>query len=98
MPDDADQPDDDEHVPSQRELAERELLAMERLLAAGRAFGQMLVTIEFAASELGVSIRTVRRWIEEGTLRTVELSPRMVRIRADDLAALVERRTKRGGT
>lgn len=53
-----------------------------------------LFTIEHAAVQLDVSERTVRRLLDDGELRRVRLSAQGVRIRSDDLAAFITRRTE----
>ncbi len=50
-----------------------------------------LLTIREAAEILNVSPRTLERWSLEGRLPRVEIGPRTIRYRADDLAALIER-------
>lgn len=47
------------------------------------------VSIDEAAEYLGVVPLTVRRWISAGLLPASRLGPRMVRIRRDDLDALL---------
>ena len=46
------------------------------------------LTIQDVASELGITPRTVRNWIRNGTLPARRIGPRLVRIRRDDLVAL----------
>ena len=50
-----------------------------------------MITITEAAEPLGVSTKTVRRWIERRELRHYRLG-RTIRIRRTDLAAFVEAR------
>jgi excisionase family DNA binding protein len=45
----------------------------------------MLVSIPTAASLIGVSTATVRRWYRQGRLPVVRLSKRAIRIDLDDL-------------
>lgn len=46
------------------------------------------LTVAGAAEELGVTTKTVRRWITAGTLRAHRLGPRLLRIAREDLEAL----------
>lgn len=48
-----------------------------------------LLTFAQAAQALGVGLRTVKGWAAGGTLPTVRMGRRVVRIHADDLAAFV---------
>jgi len=50
-----------------------------------------LVTLAVAAEALGVSVRTVRRFIGYGYLEGYRVGPRAVRVRAGDVNALVRR-------
>lgn len=50
-----------------------------------------LVTLHTAAATLGVSVRTVRRWIGYGYLEGYRVGPRALRVRAGDVAALAHR-------
>lgn len=43
-----------------------------------------------AADRIGVSEKTLRRWIAEGRLRGYRLGPRMLRVDADEVDALFE--------
>jgi excisionase family DNA binding protein len=52
---------------------------------------ERLVTLADAAEELGVSVRTVRRWIGYGYLDGFRAGPRVVRVRAGDVNALLHR-------
>ena len=61
----------------------------------GGAMGQErtrgeLLTLKQAAEELGVSARTVRRWVSFGRLRAVRLSRKSLRIHARDLDRFIE--------
>jgi excisionase family DNA binding protein len=47
------------------------------------------MTYTDAAAELGVSKRTIRRWIDAGRIPVVVLSPRVKRLRRIDLRMLV---------
>jgi excisionase family DNA binding protein len=46
------------------------------------------VDLAFAADYLGVSIKTVRRRISDGTLRATRIGPRAIRIALADLEEL----------
>lgn len=58
-----------------------------------RSIPVQLLTIEAAAEALSTSVSTVRRLLQERQLRPVRFA-RLVRIRADDLAAFIERNTE----
>lgn len=45
-----------------------------------------LISISDAAAHLGVSTKTVRRRISDGTLKAVRIGPRLIRIDAASLA------------
>ncbi|MDQ3044778.1 MAG: helix-turn-helix domain-containing protein [Chloroflexota bacterium] len=49
-----------------------------------------LLTMAEAAERLKVSRVTIQRWIKQGRLRSYKVGPRAVRIRADDLANLLQ--------
>ncbi|MBL4849114.1 MAG: helix-turn-helix domain-containing protein [Planctomycetes bacterium] len=49
-----------------------------------------LLKVPEVSDHLGVSQRTVRGWIASGKLPVVRLSARCVRIRPEDLEALIE--------
>lgn len=49
------------------------------------------VTLAAAADTLGVSVRTVRRWISYGYLDGFRAGPRVVRVRAADVDRLLHR-------
>lgn len=42
------------------------------------------VSLTQFADELGISDRTVRRWIADGKLSAIRLSPRVIRIHRDE--------------
>lgn len=48
-----------------------------------------VLTVDQAAERLGVTPGTIRRWINTGTLKAHRVGPRFIRIRADDLDALL---------
>jgi len=52
----------------------------------------LLLTIRETSELLNVSQRTLERWSLEGRLPRVELGPKTIRYRADDLAAMIEPR------
>lgn len=54
-----------------------------------RTFPELL-TIREVAAACRVDPRTIERWTAEGRLRRVQLAPRTVRYRADDVAALLD--------
>lgn len=47
-----------------------------------------LISIDEAAAHLGVSTKTVRRRISDGTLKAVRIGPRLIRIDAASLACI----------
>lgn len=49
-----------------------------------------LIGIQEAADRLGVSYRTVRRWIAAGRLTAVRVGPRLLKVSAADLDALMQ--------
>lgn len=49
-----------------------------------------LVTLADAAHHLGISHRTLRYWIAEGRLTAYRVGPRLVRLDAREVDALVE--------
>lgn len=53
-----------------------------------------LFTVEHTAEYLDTSVSTIRRLLAIGELLTVRLSPQQVRVRADDLAAFIDRHTE----
>ncbi|MCV7095391.1 helix-turn-helix domain-containing protein [Mycobacterium kubicae] len=48
-----------------------------------------MIGIQEAADRLGVSYRSVRRYISAGRLNAVRVGPRLLKVRADDLDALM---------
>lgn len=59
--------------------------------------GQML-TLKEVARELNIGLRTVERLVETGELPAYRLSPRVQRVRREDLEAYLEsRRIENGG-
>jgi excisionase family DNA binding protein len=59
---------------------------------------QQLVSINEAAAQVGVSRRTMERWIASGNLRYVRLGPRTIRLYATDVAAMRRKRKPRQST
>ncbi|WAC55018.1 helix-turn-helix transcriptional regulator [Gordonia sp. SL306] len=53
-------------------------------MAASRARTRYL-SLQDIAEELGISDRTVRRWIATGQLKAVRPSPRVIRVEASEL-------------
>lgn len=53
-----------------------------------------LLNVREVAEILGVSQRTVWRWVDQGRLRTVRVGPKLVRFRRVDLDAIT--RSKNG--
>jgi excisionase family DNA binding protein len=49
-----------------------------------------LITIAEAAERLGVNQLTIRRWIDDGTLPAYRLGQKNIRIKPDDLSALLK--------
>lgn len=43
------------------------------------------LSLQDVAEELGISDRTVRRWISTGRLKAIQPSPRVIRIEASEL-------------
>lgn len=43
-----------------------------------------LITIAETAKRLGISTRTVERWIKQGRLKAIRLGPRLVRVKYID--------------
>lgn len=54
------------------------------------ATDDQLLTIEQVSDYLGVSYRTVTRWVSSGRLQAVRIGPRTRRIRRGDLARIVQ--------
>jgi excisionase family DNA binding protein len=50
----------------------------------------MLRTMKEAAEALGVSYRSVRRWVREGRIPAHRLGPRTVRIADEDLQHFID--------
>lgn len=46
-----------------------------------------LLSIDEAAARLGVSTKTIRRRISDGTLKAVRIGPRLIRVDAASLAS-----------
>jgi excisionase family DNA binding protein len=59
--------------------------------AAAAPDGGVLLTLQEAAEQLSVSVRTVRRLIAYGYLPGYRVGPRALRVHADDVAAAVRR-------
>ncbi len=51
----------------------------------------MLLTMKDVAERFQVSVKTIKRWVKDGKLRTVRLSPRVVRFRMAEITKLEER-------
>lgn len=56
-----------------------------------------LVTLKTAAEHREVSVRTLRRWISNGTLPAHRFGPRMIRVDLDDVDHLLRRVPTVGG-
>ncbi len=56
---------------------------------------QQLVTINEAAAQVGVSRRTMERWIASGNVRYGRIGPRTIRLYATDVAAMRRKRKPR---
>ena len=56
---------------------------------------QQLVSINEAAAQVGVSRRTMERWIASGNVRYARLGPRLIRLYAADIAAMRRKRKPR---
>ena len=54
-----------------------------------------LLTIDDVAKILGVSIRTVHDYVARGELQPTKLSYKVLRFTADNVAAFIERKTRR---
>ena len=55
---------------------------------AGGAVGSADPSLQQLARELGVSVKTVRRRIADGTIRAYRIGPRLIRVERDSLAGL----------
>lgn len=55
-----------------------------------------LVSTKEAARQLGVSVWTVYRWVDNGTLRGHRLSRKAVRVSQESIDSLIERTTIAG--
>ena len=51
---------------------------------------KQLYTVAEAARELAVSVPTIWRWIDKGKLKAYRVGGRAIRIRAEDLQAMLE--------
>ncbi len=60
--------------------------------AGGAALQPEWLTVEQVADWLQVSTKTIRRYIEDGSLPAVNLGGRAIRIRRQDLEAWLEKR------
>lgn len=49
-----------------------------------------LISVRLAARMLGVSVRTIYRYVDEGRLRATRLGPRTLRVYADSVSELIE--------
>ena len=59
------------------------------------AIGSGLLTLEEVAVKLRISIRTVRRRVDAGEIKSIAIGPRSRRVRESELAAYV-RQNERG--
>lgn len=50
-----------------------------------------LVTLKEASEQLGVSVRTIRNWIDCGKLPVYRVGPRILRVKQRDVDKLVTR-------
>lgn len=50
-----------------------------------------LITMEEAANTLGVSLRTIRRWIASGQITAYRMGPRLIRVDAAQLFDEIKR-------
>jgi len=66
-----------------------------RLRALARREPTRLLTLDHAAEYLDSSPRTVQRLLDDGELRKVHVKGAL-RVRADDLAAYIDRQTEPG--
>lgn len=51
---------------------------------------QQYLSIAQTADALGVSERSVRRWIDAGRITAVRIGPKLLRVPAESLAAFIE--------
>ncbi|BBX63031.1 hypothetical protein MSAS_22050 [Mycobacterium saskatchewanense] len=49
-----------------------------------------LIGVVAAAQRCDVSSRTIHRWISDGRLNAVRVGPRLLKVRAEDLDALMQ--------
>ncbi len=75
----------------------REQVSAAVLAAAQPVPDRLLLTVEQAAAQLGVSPRTVGTLLAEGLLPVVRPRPKCTRIAYADLVSYVERLTREGG-
>jgi len=62
-----------------------------------QAIARKYLTLAEAAEWYGVSERTCRRRVAEGSLPAVRVGPRSIRVRVDDVAALAQPIPAAGG-
>lgn len=62
-----------------------------RSAGASRRQGRQseLIGLQEAADRCGVSYRTIRRWIADGRINAVRVGPRLLKINAEDVLALI---------
>lgn len=66
--------------------------------ATGMAATGSLLSLQAAAEELGVCVRTVRRHISRGELPAYRVGPRLLRVNREDLEAVMSPVPSGGGT
>ncbi|MCB1288119.1 MAG: helix-turn-helix domain-containing protein [Mycobacterium sp.] len=49
-----------------------------------------LISLQEAAERCDVSYKSIRRWIAAGRIDAVRVGPRLLKVRADDLAKLMQ--------
>lgn len=49
-----------------------------------------MMTAQEVADEVGVHLRTIRRWTQEGTLTAYRVGPKAIRYRASDVDAIMQ--------
>jgi excisionase family DNA binding protein len=49
-----------------------------------------LIGLPETAEQCGVHYRTMRRWIADGRINAVRVGPKLLKVDADDLAALLQ--------